>query len=132
MNSHSSGYYLQGYAVIGNRFILLSLMDSTFFCFDYAAGSLTAVITAGKSHEYVPISGKAVHLGGMLYFVKRASFWAYKFCPEEDEKLLAPPVEVDRLWPYVKEGYGSVVHLTGPMLYGSTWTNDVVVPDGMR
>lgn len=63
VNSHLSDYYLQGYAVIGDRFILLSLSDSTFFCFDCATGStLTPVKTAGGK-SYIPICGKAAHLG---------------------------------------------------------------------
>ncbi|GJM91320.1 hypothetical protein PR202_ga07682 [Eleusine coracana subsp. coracana] len=124
VNSHLSGTYLQGYAVVGNRFILLSLIDSTFFCFDCAVGSLTTVTTAGKSYKYKPISGKAVRLGGddaNLYFLKHAKLLAYKFSPEEG-KLLAPPVEVNRPWPYDEEGYGSIVHLTQRMLC-AVWIN---------
>ncbi|KAK3153167.1 hypothetical protein QOZ80_2BG0168710 [Eleusine coracana subsp. coracana] len=124
VNSHLSGTYLQGYAVVRNRFILLSLIDSTFFCFDCAVGSLTTVTTAGKSYKYRPISSKAVHLGGddgNIYFIKRAKLLAYKFSPEEG-KLLAPPVEVDRLLPYDEEGYGSIVHLTQRMLC-AVWIN---------
>lgn len=48
VNSYLSDYYLQGYVVVGDRFILLSLSDSTFFCFDCATGgTLTPVKTAG-------------------------------------------------------------------------------------
>ncbi|OEL16876.1 hypothetical protein BAE44_0022103 [Dichanthelium oligosanthes] len=64
------GYLLQGYAVINDRFILLSSINSSFFCFDCAAGTLTRVVTDGgeggesrtHSHRYVPISGRGVHV----------------------------------------------------------------------
>ncbi|CAL4915301.1 unnamed protein product [Urochloa decumbens] len=123
VNSNTSGYYLQGYAVVRDRFILLSLINFTFFCFDCAAGTLTPVTTAaGKSN--IPIPGKAVHCGGddgMVYFVRGNRLYAYDFSPEEG-KLLAPPVEVQILWPYYEEGYGSLVHLAGRMMC-AVWIN---------
>nr|TKV95206.1 hypothetical protein SEVIR_9G346900v2 [Setaria viridis] len=123
VNSRLSGCHLQGYAVIRDRFILLSLIDSIFFS-DCAAGTLTPVTTVGKS-PYKPISGRAVHFGGddddTVYFVRGANLFAYEFSPEEG-KLLAPAMEVDRLWPYYEEWSGSVVHLTGRMLC-AVWIN---------
>ncbi|CAL4940361.1 unnamed protein product [Urochloa decumbens] len=124
VNSRTSGYYLQGYAVVRDRFILLSLLNSTFFSFDCAAGTLTPVTTAAGKFSDIPIPGKAVHCGGddgMVYFVRGNRLYAYDFSPEEG-KLLAPAVEVQVLWPYYEEGSGSVVHLAGRMLC-AVWIN---------
>ncbi|KAL6642772.1 hypothetical protein ACP70R_020953 [Stipagrostis hirtigluma subsp. patula] len=121
VNAHLSGSHLQGYAVIGDRFILLSLVDSTFFCFDCDTSTLTPVTTVGKFSACAPISGQAFHFGGddvddgMIYFVRFAKLYAYRFSPKEG-KLYAPPMDVERLWPYYEEGYGRVVHLAGRML----------------
>jgi hypothetical protein len=110
VNSQLSGYYLQGYVVIRDRFILLSLIDSTFFSFNCAAGTLTPVSTTavGESRYILPISGKAVHLGeddddgGMVFFNRGTNLFAYEFSPEEG-KLLASVMDVDRLWPYARK-----------------------------
>jgi hypothetical protein len=131
--------YLEGYAVIGDRFILLSLSDSTFFCFDCATtggGTLTPVKTAGgkSSSKYIPICGKAVHLAGVgddmvVYFIQRTMLFEYRLSEDEEGKLfIAPPVEVEALWPYHYEGYGKVVHLAGRMLC-AVWMN-VYLPCG--
>jgi hypothetical protein len=80
VNSHSRGAYFHGYNVVGSRFILLSLIDSTFFCLDCAACSLTIVTDAGKSSKYMPISAKLVHLGdddGMVYFIWHGKMVVY-------------------------------------------------------
>ncbi|CAL4923548.1 unnamed protein product [Urochloa decumbens] len=47
--------------------------------------------------------------------------WEEAVSPEEG-KLLAPPVEVQILWPYYEEGYGSLVHLAGRMMC-AVWIN---------
>lgn len=61
--------------------------------------------------------------GMVVYFLRRATLLAYRLSEDEDGKLfIAPPVEVERLWPYHEEGYGSVVHLGGRMLC-AVWMN---------
>jgi hypothetical protein len=124
-----SGTALPGYAVIDDKFILLSIIDSTFFCFNCATGTLTRVPTTGEASKFVRISGRAVHVqgsqddggGGAIYFVNGARLFAYKYLPEEDMPL-KPPVMVDMLWPYYCEGYGFIVQLMGHMLC-AVWIN---------
>ncbi|TVU31534.1 hypothetical protein EJB05_23221, partial [Eragrostis curvula] len=119
VNSSLGGFHLQGYAVVGDRFILLSLRYSTFFCFDCATGALDPVAIAGKDY-CLPISGKAVSLGEgdddkYVYFIRWGTLYAYRFSPEE-RRLVAPAVEVERLWPYDDKGHGRVVRLAGRMM----------------
>jgi hypothetical protein len=124
-----AGPALSGYAVIDNKFILLSVIDSTFFCFDCATGALTRVRTSSKPSMYERIYGRAVHVqcskddggGRAIYFLSGAKLFAYKYLPEED-MLLEPPVMVDMLWPYDYDGYGFIVQLVGQMLC-AVWIN---------
>lgn len=59
----------------------------------------------------------------MVYFLRRATLFAYRLSEDDEGKLfITPPVEVERLWPYHDEGYGSVVHLAGRMLC-AVWMN---------
>ncbi|KAG0535965.1 hypothetical protein BDA96_03G023300 [Sorghum bicolor] len=121
------GTLIQGYAVISDRFILLSFIDSTFFCFDCANGTLAPVTTEESSsstlllHQYVPISGKGVHFEGAIYFIRGTKLFAYRYSPL-DPRPLAPPLEIDTIWPYDEEGYGFVVHLAGHILC-AVWIN---------
>jgi hypothetical protein len=68
-----------------------------------------------RQHQYVPISGKAVHVEGVIYFVRDTKLYAYRYSSpmEMEGKPLAPPMEIDTIWPYDEEGYGFVVHLSG-------------------
>ncbi|XBJ10358.1 hypothetical protein VPH35_015239 [Triticum aestivum] len=120
-----AGPRLRGYAVIDDKFILLSLVDGTFFCFNCATGSLTRVRTTDKASEYECISGRAVHVQeeGAIYFINGTTLFAYKYSPEEEEDApLEPPAMVDMLWPYYDEGRGFVVQLAGQMLC-AVWIN---------
>jgi hypothetical protein len=126
-----AGPALSGYAVIDNRFILLSVIDSTFFCFDCATGALTRVRTSRAPSMYERIYGRAVHVqcskddgggGGAIYFLSGAKLFAYKYLPEEEDMALEPPVMVDMLWPYDYDGYGFIVQLVGQMLC-AVWIN---------
>ncbi|KAF0888266.1 hypothetical protein E2562_013712 [Oryza meyeriana var. granulata] len=122
---NGSGAIFKGYAVVGDRFILLSLIDS--FCFDCAAGTLACVATSGEASRYVPISCRAVHVAvdhddhGAIYFVRGTYLFACRYSPGEP---LVPPAMVETLWPrsYREEGYGFVVHLAGRMLC-AVWMN---------
>lgn len=124
------GGFLQGYAVIDDRFILLSFINSSFFCFDCVTGTLARVTTetdgesSTRQHQYVPISGKAVHVEGVIYFVRDTKPYAYRYSSpmEMEGKPLAPPMEIDTIWPYDEEGYGFVVHLGGRILC-AVWIN---------
>ncbi|GJM98460.1 hypothetical protein PR202_ga15475 [Eleusine coracana subsp. coracana] len=121
------GSTLQGYAVIKDRFILLSFINcsSRFFSFDCVTGDLTPVATDSKSraHQYVPISGKGVHheVTNTVYFIRGTKLFAYKYSPEKDEPL-APPIEIDTIWPYREEGYGFIVSLSRDILC-TVWIN---------
>ncbi|KAF0907760.1 hypothetical protein E2562_020500 [Oryza meyeriana var. granulata] len=114
VNITCGGPLLHGYAVISDRFILLSFIDLSFFCFDCAAGTLTQVTTLGEtSWKYVPIRGRAVHVANNdngVYFLERGTLFRYSYSPESD-KPLKPPKMIDTICPYRKEGYGFVVHL---------------------
>ncbi|KAL6656237.1 hypothetical protein ACP70R_007063 [Stipagrostis hirtigluma subsp. patula] len=132
------GGLLQGYAVIRDRFILLSFLNSSFFCFDCAAGTLTRVATDAKSntHQYIPIFGRAVQFpissgtaahavtgggGDAVCFIRDDKLFVYMYSPEEG-KPIAAPIEVDTLWPYDEGGVGFVVHLGGGILC-AVWIN---------
>uniref|UniRef100_A0A8I7B173 Uncharacterized protein n=1 Tax=Hordeum vulgare subsp. vulgare TaxID=112509 RepID=A0A8I7B173_HORVV len=116
--------WLPGYAVIDDKFILLSLADGTFFCFNCSTGSLTRVRTTDKASKYECIYGMAVHVqeDGAIYFIGGTTLFAYKYSPEEEDAPLEPPVMVDMLWPYYNEGCGYIVQLVGRMLC-AVWIN---------
>ncbi|CAN6204834.1 unnamed protein product [Urochloa humidicola] len=111
-----SGVLLQGYVVLDSRFILLSFSNSIFFLFECASGELSRVVTDGTS-QYIPITGKAVHVkhDEMIYFIRGTKLFAYKNLPKWD-KPLATPIEIATVWPYDKEGCGSMVHIGDHML----------------
>ncbi|CAL5087711.1 unnamed protein product [Urochloa decumbens] len=116
------GVSLQGYVVLDSRFILLSCSDSIFFLFECASGELSRVVTDGR-RQYIPITGKAVHVkrDEMIYFIRGTQLFAYKNLPKSGEPL-ATPIEIATIWPYDKEGCGSMVHLGGRMLC-AVWIN---------
>uniref|UniRef100_A0A0D9XZR0 Uncharacterized protein n=1 Tax=Leersia perrieri TaxID=77586 RepID=A0A0D9XZR0_9ORYZ len=126
--SVSSGPPLHGYAVIMDRYILLSFVDRSFFCFDCATNTLSRVTKLDdETNVYVPIRGRAVHVHSSsdngIYFLEGATLFRYSYSPEaEAGKPLKPPQMVVTICPYRKEGYGFVVHLRDNMLC-TVWIN---------
>uniref|UniRef100_A0A0D3HUX8 Uncharacterized protein n=1 Tax=Oryza barthii TaxID=65489 RepID=A0A0D3HUX8_9ORYZ len=123
-NFSCGGPLLHGYAIIRDRFILMSFIDFSFFCFDCATCTLTQVTTEGETKEHVPINGRAAHVADNdngIYFIDGVTLFRYNYSPEADEPL-KPPKMIDTICPYRKEGYGFLVHLKDDMLC-AVWMN---------
>lgn len=124
VNIFCGGPLLQGYAVISDRFILMSFIDLSFFCFDCVSSSLTRVTTEDETFQYVPIRGRAAHVAhndNGIYFIERGTLFRYNYSPESN-KPLKPPEVIDAICPYRKEGYGFVIHLRNDILC-AVWMN---------
>ncbi|KAK3132189.1 hypothetical protein QOZ80_6AG0517210 [Eleusine coracana subsp. coracana] len=125
-----AGRFLHGYAVVKERTILLSLQQlGLFVAFDCSTGSWTQVLTTEDAmdwdnNRYLPIHERGVYVeeDDTIYFLSHTVLYAYKLCQDQDGLYrMAPPMEVDCLYPLDEAGcYGFVTHL-GNRIMCSVW-----------